>query len=301
MSKKILITGGSGTVSEALTNHLLNKGYEVSHLSRSPGKNSKVKTYLWDVAKKQIDENCIDDIDTIIHLAGAGIADKNWSEERKQLLIKSRTDSIGLIYDLMRKKAHQIKTVISASASGYYSDRGDEILTEQSQPEKDFLGECCVLWEQAVDVAKEFNARIVKFRTGVILDKSSGALPKIAQPIKLGLGAPLGTGKQWISWIHLDDVVKMYVYALEHEELEGVFNMSAPHPLTNQQLTKAIATQLHKPLILPHVPAFVLKVLFGEMSLVVLGSTRMNVQKIIDSGYEFIFSDIEPALKDIYG
>lgn len=301
MSKKVLITGGGGTVSNALTQDLLKNGYEVSHLSRSPGKNPKIKTFLWDVEKKEIDENCMDGIDAIIHLAGAGIADKNWSEERKQLLIKSRTDSISLIYDLMRKKPHQVKSVISASASGYYSDRGDEILTEQSPPKKDFLGECCILWEQAVDAGKEFNLRIVKFRTGVILDKDSGALPKIAQPIKLGLGAPLGSGKQWISWIHIEDVVKMYSYALEHDELEGIFNMSTPNPLTNQQLTKAIAKKLNRPLILPHVPAFVLKTLFGEMSLVVLGSTRMDVQKIIDNGYGFVFPDIESALENIYG
>lgn len=300
MAKKILITGGTGSVGKALTQLLLNKGHEVCHLSRSKGKNPRVKTFIWDVENQTIDETCIDGVDTIIHLAGAGIADSRWTEKRKDLLIKSRTDSIKLIYSLLAQKQHQVKEVISASASGYYSNRGDEILTETSKPLDDFLSTCCILWEQAVDLGKNYNLRIVKFRTGVVLDKDSGALEKLAQPIKYGIGSPLGNGKQWISWSHIEDVINMYDFAIENEQLEGVFNMSSPLPVTNKELTYAVAHQFKRPIWLPNVPAFILKLLFGEMSLVVLGSTRMDVKKIQDAGFKFKFPDIKSALKNIY-
>ena len=301
MAKRILITGGSGNVGKALSTSLLKKGYEVCHLSRSVGKNPDIATFIWDVDAGKIDERCIEGVDTIIHLAGAGIADSRWTDKRKAEIIKSRTDSIALIYALLKRLPHTVKTVISASASGFYSDRRNELLTETSQPINDFMSNCCALWEQAVDKGNELGLRIVKFRTGVVLDKDSGALEKITQPIKLGVGAALGTGKQWISWIALSDVVKMYEFALNKEDLQGVFNMATPNPVTNQELTKAIANQIKKPLWLPNVPAFALQLLLGEMSLVVLGSTKMDVAKISATGFQFDYADIKYTLKNIYG
>ena len=301
MATRILITGGSGNLGRALSVSLLKKGYEVCHLSRSEGKNPDIATFIWDVNAGTIDERCIEGVDTIIHLAGAGIADSRWTDKRKVEIIKSRTDSIALIYALLKRLPHTIKTVISASASGFYSDRGNELLTEDAPPINDFMSNCCVLWEQAVDNGNGLGLRIVKFRTGVVLDKDSGALQKIAQPIKLGVGAALGTGKQWISWIALSDVVKMYEFALEKEDLQGVFNMATPNPVTNQELTKAIAHQIKKPLWLPNLPAFTLKLLLGEMSLVVFGSTKMDVSKIANAGFKFAYADIQKALKNIYG
>ncbi len=300
MAHRILITGGNGSVAKALTTALLQKGFEVCHLSRSKGKNRDIATFIWDVDAGGIDDRCLDGVDTIIHLAGAGIADGRWTEKRKKEIIESRTHSIALIYALMQRIKNQVTTVISASASGFYSNRGDELLTEQSLPLTDFMSHCCKLWEQAVDKGSELGLRIVKFRTGVVLDKTSGALLKIAQPIKLGLGAVLGSGKQWISWITLNDVVKMYLFALEKQDLNGVFNMATPNPVTNQQLTTAIAKQLNKPLWLPNVPAFALKLALGEMSLVVLGSTKMEVSKIQNAGFIFANADLETALKSIY-
>lgn len=301
MKKNILITGGSGVLGRQLTAALLELGHSVSHLSRSRGKDPKVKTFLWDVDKGQIDDHCIDGADTIIHLAGAGIADKRWTDERKAEIVNSRTRSISLIYDLMKIKAHRVNTVISASGIGYYSDRGDELLNEDSAPAHDFIGNCCIEWEKAVDRGAEFDLRIVKFRTGVVLTLAGGALPQLALPVKFGIGSPLGNGRQWISWIHEQDAIDMYLAALEDDRLHGVYNMAAPYPVTNAELTKAVAKQLHRPLWAPNVPAFLIKTLFGEMASLVLGSTKASAQKIQDAGYHFKYPDVASALKEIYG
>jgi uncharacterized protein (TIGR01777 family) len=298
--KHFLLTGGTGLIGSKLTNELLDKGYTISHLSRSPGKDERVKTFLWDLDEGQIDEQCTDGVDMVIHLAGAGIADGRWTDERKKEMISSRTKSIQLIYRLLGTKKHQVKTILSASAIGYYSNRGDELMTEDSPPNHDFMARCCVEWEGAVDEGKKLGLRIAKFRTGVVLDKD-GALAKMAMPIKLYAGSPLGNGKQWIPWIHLQDAVDMYLFAIENEKFEGVYNMVAPNPVTNKQLTQAIAKQLHKPMWLPNVPAFLLKLLLGEMSTIVLGSTKVSAQKIEDAGYKLKYTDAAVALKEIYG
>jgi len=295
----ILLTGGSGAIGGHLTNRLLEKGYRVSHLSRSPGKDPRVQTFSWDVAKGGIDAKCIHGIDTVVHLAGAGIAEKRWTEKRKKELIESRAKSIGMIYSLLREKPHQVKSVISASAIGYYSDRGDELLTEDSHPSNDFLAKCCMEWELAVDKGKELGLRVAKLRTGVVLAKV-GALGAMDKPIKLGLGSPVGSGKQWLPWIHWQDVVGIYMLAVENSALQGVYNMVAPNPVTNKQLTRAIAKLFHKPLWLPNVPAWALKLALGEMSTLVLGGTKVSAQKIQDAGYVFKFPELEGALKNIY-
>ena len=300
-NKNILITGGTGSIGKPLTDALLAKGYTVSHLSRKPGSDSRIKTFLWDVAKREIDESCIENIDILIHLAGAGIVDERWTDKRKKELIDSRTDSIGLIYDLMRKKANKIHTVISAAAIGYYGDRGNDLMTEDSAPGPGFMPECCVAWERAIDKGKDLGVRIVKYRTGVVLDKRAGALPQMARPVKLFAGVALGSGKQWIPWIHWQDAIDTYLFAIENDQVEGVFNMVAANPATNKQLMKAIARQLHKPLWPFNVPAFVFKLLMGEMSIVILGSTKVSPQKIENAGFQFKHPELPEALSDIYG
>lgn len=300
MSKHILLTGGTGLIGKQLTEYLLSKNYTVSHLSRKPGTDARVATYLWDVNKGEIDEHCIDGVDTIIHLAGTGIADERWTEERKKEIIESRTKSIQLVYDVLKKSPHNVKTVISASGVGYYSDRGNDVMTETCAPAHDFMGTCCVAWENAVAEGEKLGLRVVKFRTGVVLSKEGGALPKIAAPVKFGVGAALGTGKQWMPWIHECDVIYMYRFAIEHEELSGTFNMVAPEPVTNKQFTRAIAKVLNRPFWLPNVPAFALKLALGEMSTVVLGSTNASAKKIKAAGYSFSYPELSTALKDIY-
>jgi uncharacterized protein (TIGR01777 family) len=302
MSKKnILITGGSGLLGRQLTKALLGKGYTVSHLSRKAGNNPGIKTYVWDIDKGIVDEHCIDGIDTIVHLAGTGIADKRWTDKRKKELINSRTKSIGLIYDLLKKNKHQVTAVVSASGIGYYSNRGDELMTEADAPANDFIAHCCVLWEASVDEGEKLGLRVLKFRTGVVLDKDGGALPTLAKPIRFYIGSALGSGKQWVPWIHWLDVVNMYINGIENSALKGVFNMVAPNPVTNKQLTQAVAKQLRKPLWAPNVPAFVLKLLLGEMSSIVLGSTKVSAQKIQDAGFKFSYTELPAALKEIYG
>lgn len=301
MDKSILLTGGSGLLGTHLTKALLTKGYTVSHLSRNADNNPQVKTFVWDINKGIIDEHCIDGIDTIVHLAGSGIAEKHWTDARKKDLIDSRVKSIELVYDLLKRKQHQVTSVISASGIGYYSDRGDELMYETSAPARDFISQCCVLWEAAVDEGQKFGVRILKFRTGVVLDKDGGALPTLAKPIKLYIGSPIGSGKQWVPWIHWQDVVNMYLLGIENKNLSGVYNMVAPNPVTNKQLTQAVAKQLHKPLWAPNVPGFVLKLLLGEMSSIVLGSTKVSAQKIEDAGFKFKFTNLEAALSAIYG
>jgi len=297
----ILITGASGLIGRQLTKKLLDKGYQVSHLSRSPKQLINVKTYLWDINRGVIDENCIQGVDLIVHLAGAGITDERWTDKRKKVLIDSRTKSIKMIYKLLQTRPHQVKKVISASATGYYNDRGNELMTEDSPPSKDFLAHCCVLWEQAVNEGVQLDLKILKFRTGVVISEQDGALPKIAAPVKFGIGAALGSCKQWVPWIHLDDVVAMYLYGIEQFELTGVYNMVAPEPVTNKQLTKAIAKQLKRPLWLPNIPAALLKLMLGEMATVVLGSTKVSAEKTEQTGYQFKFTKIEAALREIYG
>jgi uncharacterized protein (TIGR01777 family) len=298
----VLITGGTGLVGKPLTHALLNKGYQVSHLSRNPGKYPQVKTYLWDVAKGQIDATCLNGVDTIVHLAGAGIVDGRWTKKRKKLLLESRTHSIKLVYDLLKQQPnHQVKQVISASGVGYYSNRGDELLTEDSLPLHDFLATCCVEWEKAVDEGYNLSLSVTKFRTGVILSTKGGALPPLALPVKFGLGTALGTGKQYIPWIHMNDAVAMYLHAIDGRLAPDVYNMAAPNPVTNKEFTRAVAKQLRKPYWLPNVPAFMLKLLMGEMSAVVLGSNRTSAQKVQDAGFTFEFENVRDALKDIYG
>jgi uncharacterized protein (TIGR01777 family) len=299
--KNVLITGGSGLVGRLLTEALLGKGYTVSHLSRKPGNNPKVKTYLWDIAKGEIDGHCIDDTDTIVHLAGAGIAEKRWTEKRKKEIVESRTKSIGMIYQLIKSKSNRVSAVISASAIGYYSDRGDELMTEESAPNNDFMAQCCTAWEKAVDEGKALSLRVLKFRTGVVLDKRDGALPLMAMPVKFAVGAPLGSGRQWVPWIHYQDVINMYLFGIENVNLSGVYNMVAPYPVTNKQLMKGVAKQLYRPLWPLKVPAFVFKLLMGEMSTIILGSTRVSAEKIENDGFSFQHPELKEALKDIYG
>ena len=299
-NKTILITGGTGLIGSKLTRLLLAKGYNVNHLSRSKNPVFGVKTFYWDISKGEIDDMCIEGADTIIHLAGEGVADKRWTDKQKKAITESRADSIRLVYDLLKRKKHHVKSIISASGISYYGDSGDQLMSENNMPGGGFLANCCVEWEAAVDLGKSLGLQITKFRTGVVLDKG-GALEKMAAPVKWYIGSPLGSGRQWVPWIHIQDVVDMYLFAIEKGNVEGVYNMVAPNPVTNTQLTKAIAKQLNRPLWLPNVPAFVLKIILGEMSTIVLGGTKVSAQKIEDAGFRFKYLDVEGALNEIYG
>ena len=302
MIKTILITGGTGLLGKPLVKKLIDKGYQIHLLSRSnlpetPG----VRVFDWDIYNQKIDADCIVGVDAIIHLVGEGIAEKPWTNKRKKQIIESRTVSIRLIYGLLKNNPnHQVKHVISASAVGYYSDRGYELLTEDSSPNNDFLAHSCVEWEKAVDEGMALGLRIVKFRTGIVLSDLGGALPQLDKTIKLNIGSPLANGKQWISWIHLNDAVNMYLFAIENPDLHGAYNMAAPNPATNKQLTEAIAKELNKVLWAPNVPKFVLRVILGKMVTAVIGSTKVSVDKIQEAGFKFNYPDLEGTLHNLY-
>ncbi|WP_316828206.1 TIGR01777 family oxidoreductase [Pedobacter miscanthi] len=299
MAKKILITGATGLVGTELKKHLLSKGYEVNTLSRK--KSNDPNSFVWDVYKGTIDANCFNGVDAIIHLAGEPVADKKWTDERKKQIIDSRVKSTELLFKTIKSKPdHEVKSFVSSSAVGFYGDCGDEILTEESPNGYGFLAECCKLWEDAVDQGKKLSLRVVKLRTGIVFSSKGGALPQLAQPVKLFAGAALGTGKQWTPWIHLDDMVEMYIEAVENVKLESCYNACAPFPVTNIAITKAIAKQLHRPVWPIKVPKKVLALLLGERVEAVLMSNNTSAQKILDAGFKFKFTHLEDALKDLY-
>ena len=301
MNAKVLITGGTGLVGTRLTQLLQEKGYTVTHLSRSVSGNENVKTYQWNIEKKELDLEALIGVDYIIHLAGAGIADKRWTDQRKELILKSRTESTKLLQNsILKLDNHTIKAFISASAVGYYGiDTGDTWMTEEIPSGDGFAAEVTRQWEAAVDEINQLNLRVVKIRIGIVLCEKGGSLVKIMQPIKFGVGSPLVRGRQYLSWIHLDDLCQLFIFALEQNDMQGVYNGVAPHPVTNQELTKKTADVLNRPLFLPNVPTFVLKLMLGEMSQVVTGGNRVSNKKIQEAGFEFKYTELRPALVDL--
>ncbi|WP_316791202.1 TIGR01777 family oxidoreductase [Pedobacter frigoris] len=300
MKKQILITGATGLVGKKLIAALQQDGHSISILSRKNKPIKNVKVYLWDVYNQKIDSACLDGIDTIIHLAGEPIAEKKWTKERKQQIIDSRVMSTHLLYKTIKETQAPVTTFISASAVGYYGDREDEILTEESSNGTGFMARCCMLWEDAVDEGKSLNLRIVKFRIGFVLAKNDGALASLDKPIRFFVGAPLGTGKQWIPWVHIDDIVSMFKLATDHPTFEGAYNACAPFPVTNATLTKAVAKELHRPVWPLKVPEKVLEMILGKMSVVVTLSTNTSAQKLLNAGFIFQYTHLEDALADIY-
>ncbi len=301
MSKQVLITGGSGLIGSHLTQLLLKKKYSVAHLSRSEKNENGVKTYVWDIEKQEMDKEALATADYVIHLAGAGVADHRWTKSYKQEIIQSRTASARLLYNTVKNlKKNKIKAFLSASGVGIYGeDTGSAEILESSPHGTDFLAHVCEKWESSADKMEALGMRVVKLRTGMVLSEEGGALTKLVKPIKLGAGAPLGSGQQYISWIHIDDLCRMYLAAIENENYKGAFNAVGPRPVTNEELTKAAAKVLKKPLFLPNVPSFALKLALGEMANIVLGGNKVSSQKIEAMGFEFNYSTIDAALNDL--
>ncbi|SEL06533.1 TIGR01777 family oxidoreductase [Parapedobacter koreensis] len=304
MEKRVLVTGATGLVGQALIDALVNRSYSVNVLSRRtqhtdlPG----VRFYGWDVSAGKVDADCMDGVGAIIHLAGENIAALPWSNKRKQAILESRTQTIALLYDLIQQKnMSQVKAVISASASGYYGDRGDEWMSEDKTPATGFLGQTCLEWERAVAKGRDLGIRTVSLRSGVVLSADGGIYRKFANFINKGIGAVPGTGKQWLPWIHIDDVVAMYIFALEHHGVQGAYNMAAPEPVTFAAFLHAIAKHLGKPMWLPNVPAFMLRAILGQMSEMLLDSTRVSAEKIRNSGFQFNYPELQGAVSAIRG
>ena len=298
----ILITGANGLIGRHLTVLLKKKGYRVIHLSRSVAKKNDTETFVWNVDKQTIDEQAVKEADYIIHLAGEGITHHRWNIVQKKEIVDSRVKSIELLYNTLQASNKTLKGFISASAIGIYgSITTQKIFTEQDTPSSDFLGEVCKKWEEAATAISQLGIRVVMLRTGIVLWKDGGALKKLATPVKFFVGTPLGSGKQYVPWIHLDDICEMYLKAIEDEKLHGAYNAVAPEHITNSGLIKMIAHQLHRPLILPNLPGSLLKLLLGEMAVVLLEGSRASCQKIQNAGFSFKFPTIKSALKELYG
>jgi uncharacterized protein (TIGR01777 family) len=296
----ILISGGTGLVGKHLSEKLKEKGYRVAVLSRTSKKDINIPTFAWDIEKKQIDKEAIETADCIIHLAGAAIAEKRWTAKRKKLIIDSRVKSGQLIFDNLKENKNKLKIFISASAIGYYGAiTSDKVFNETDSPANDFLGETCKQWEQSADKFEELGIRTVKIRTGVVLSKQGGALEKMITTVKMGIGSALGSGKQYMPWIHIDDLCGIYIKAIEDEQMKGVYNAVAPDHKTNMDYVKILARKLKKPLWLPNVPSIALKIIFGSMSAIILEGSRVSSEKIRAAGYNFLFPDLESALTDL--
>ena len=298
--KKVLITGGSGTIGSRLTSVLQERGYEVSHLSRSP-RTTSIKTFIWDPSSGRMDAAALKGVDAIVHLAGAGIADKRWSQKRKDEILASRTESTRLLTDTLLSVPHQVKLFVSASGISYYGleNPPHNAFIETDPAASDFMARVTVAWENSVLQIKDPAIRIVMLRTGVVLNNGSGALSRLVAPVRFFVGAPLGSGDQYFNWIHLDDLCSLYVKAIEDTSLRGVYNAVAPNPVTNRELTRTIAYVLKKPLWLPPVPAFVVRAIAGEVSELVLRGGKISSDKAQRAGFEFQYRTIDKALENL--
>jgi uncharacterized protein (TIGR01777 family) len=300
MKKNVLISGGSGFIGSHLTGLLIAKGYSVSILSRSEKQNKgDIFYYKWDVANQTIDENAVLNADFIIHLAGENIAEKRWTGKRKAAIIDSREKSTQLLYCVLKKNNKKLDAFISASAVGIYGAvNGEEICSENTPPANDFLGYTCQKWEGALDFIENLNIRTVKIRTGLVLGKNDGFLKKLIPLFKFRLGSALGSGKQYMPWIHVDDLCNIYLQAVSNPNMEGPYNAAISDNTTNTIFSKTLARILGYSIWLPNVPAFVLKLVMGEMAVIVLTGRRVSSDKIEQTGFQFQFKNLEEALRD---
>lgn len=297
----VIITGGSGLIGKQLSRKLKEKGYKVALLGRTAIPDSDIPFYKWDPDKSMIDKEAVSKADYIIHLAGAGIGDKRWTKKRRQLISDSRVKTGELIFNEVQKTVTNLKAFISASGIGYYGTiTSDKIFTETDQPANDFLGEICRKWEQMSDKFEESGIRTVKIRTGVVLTGNGGALGRMIPIVRMGIGSALGSGKQYMPWIHIEDLCNIYIKAITDKSLKGAYNAVSPEHITNKNLMRTLAKVLRKPFFFHAVPSFTLKILFGKMSGILLDGSRVSSDKIISAGYNFEFPDLESALKNLF-
>lgn len=298
----VLITGGTGLVGKKLSEGLTKKGHEVRVFSRAKRTGDGIKYFQWDLKSGTIEEEALQDVDVLVHLVGAGIVDEKWTDERKQLIIDSRIGPLDLLKSEFDKIGHKPKAIISASAIGFYGfGRGEEHVDENSKPGDDYLAHVTKLWEKAVEeFANAYKIREARIRIGIVMDKNEGALPKMALPVKLGVGSALGDGKQWTSWIHIDDLVELFVVAIENENYTGAYNAVAPNPVRNNEFVKIVGKVLKRPIWAPNVPAFVLRIILGERARLVLEGTFVKNDRLIQAGFKFSFASLEHAIEDIY-
>jgi len=291
---QILVTGSNGLIGSALVTSLEKTGYQVKKLVRFNPK-AQAKEFLWQPSTGEIDLAALTTTDALIHLAGENIADGRWTEEKKQRLRDSRIKSTKNLCNTLLKAKCPLKVVLMASATGYYGNRGDEILTEESSLGNGFLAELTYEWEQASKILANNNIRLVFMRIGIVLSPKGGALSKMMLPFQLGLGGQLGNGKQYMSWIIIDDVINIVEFLLK-KEISGVINVVGPNPATNKEFTKAFGNALNRPTIFT-IPGFAARLAFGELADEALfSSSRVIPARLQNEGYNFLFPELEPGL-----
>lgn len=308
---KILVSGASGMVGTALRASLTRDGHEVRRLVRRPPETSDPASVFWDPDGGVLDAEALAGCDAVVHLGGESIAAGRWTRARKDRILTSRTRTTRLLAETMAAmETVSMETVpstlITASAIGWYGDRGDEILTEDATPGQGFLADVCLRWEGAAEAARNLPAsdksvRHVALRIGMVLSPRGGALGQMLTPFRLGLGGVLGSGRQWVSWISVDDLVGVIRHALEADRLSGPINSVAPHPVTMREFTKTLGRVLKRPTVIP-VPSFLARLAFGEMAdELLLASTRVDSRRLVESGYEFRHPELEGALRELLG
>jgi hypothetical protein len=312
----VLITGGTGMIGTALCRHLLNEGYNVIILSRNPKETaashalgteqnffrSSGKLYYarWDINRMTIDHAALQEADHVVHLAGAGVAQKRWTEARKKEIVDSRTRSSQLLLKCLSENPNKVKSVISASAIGWYGPDKGLPFVEDDPASDDFLGQTCLQWEQSIETVQQLGKRLVKLRLGIALAKEGGALKEFIKPLRLGVAAILGKGTQMVSWVHIDDICRAFTYAIEQQSMSGAYNLTAPKPVDNRTLTLTLAKRHNGKAYVPfRVPSGLLKIVLGEMSVEVLKSATVSSEKITGTGFDFRFPDIEKAIHDL--
>jgi uncharacterized protein len=296
----VLITGGSGMIGKHLTSLLLAKGYSVTYLSRKVVTGGNVKSFKWDPDKKFIDHEAFKGIDFIIHLAGANIGEKRWTENRKREILESRINSASLLFDRIQSVGINLKGFISASATGIYgSETSQKIFEENDLPSKDFLGSVCRSWEESAGLFCKAGIRTVKLRTGIVLEKNDSALTKLMIPARFGFLVQTGSGHQYMPWIHISDLCRIYLKAMEDTEMCGVYNAVAPQHATHREFMKCLAGVLKVPLFPVPVPEMALKLVLGEMSDIILKGSRVSSEKLLGTGFTFLYRSLEEALSDV--
>lgn len=298
---RILITGATGLVGFEITRLCHERGIKVNYLTTSRGKIEKNETFrgfYWNPSKGEIDEKCLEGVGAIINLAGASVF-QPWTASNKKKILNSRIDSLDLLHKTLKENAHEVGQLVSASAIGIYPSSATKMYEEKDTVvARDFLGEVSEKWEAAADKFKDLGLLVAKVRIGIVLSEEGGALAQIIKPVKLNLGAPLGSGKQWQSWIHIHDLARIFLYIISNG-LSGTYNGVAPNPATNEELTREVARALDKKLWLPKVPSLALKLAMGEMSGVVLGSQLVSGGKIQEKGFEFNYVNLRPAIQSL--
>lgn len=296
---RVLVTGGTGFVGRRLCADLHEAGHELLVASRSPERARGVLPAGTDVRPQVLD--FLDrPPEGVVNLAGEPIAGKRWSEAQKQRLVESRLETTQAVVELCSRLEQPPQVLVSASAMGYYGDQGDRVVTEQTPPHDEFVHRLCERWERTAREAEPYGVRVALVRIGIVLGHDGGTLERLLPPFRLGLGGPLGSGRQYMPWIHRQDLVRMIRFLLEHDELSGPFNASAPAPVTNAEFTRTLARHLRRPGLLP-APAFALRLAFGEMARVLLTGARMQPERIQQAGFEFEYPGLDQALGEILG